>query len=311
MRRLPSAIAAVLVILTAGFALQDITWDGPFTPIPGPPGGNPVGDFEQRTGTMPDGAGGTRPVIVFRFVPKPNAFGCNKTAIVQTFSEYFINNDGTTEIITKPSDYYKVNPPEPDKVRRDRARKVRHADPNTVNGVTVDAAYSDKDPYYNGNDAEDRGEQGDRTKGTWIGDSPSTGPDYFSGKRQVHVIDYEVCAYCMKDDGTLGIILACMTWQYRKTKNGATQIISPMTGTTSTKTASAGHTAAANQWVRRHTRNTPGGVLNFCPEAVQDSLDVASQLNTEMQGMEDGTDKEALRARIARIMSWIRGQRGS
>jgi hypothetical protein len=310
MRRLAPAIAAVLVLLTASVAVADVAWDGPFVPIPGPVGGNPAGDFEQRTGTMPDGAGGQRKLIEFRFVPKPGGVTCAKTAIVQTYSEFFINQDGTVEVLSKPSDYYKVDPPEPDEVKDARDRKARYADPNTVAGITVDGAYSDKDPYYNGDDPADQPNlQGTPTTSTSIIDGPLTGDAYFSGIRQIHVINYEVCAYCMNPGGTLGPVLGCMTWRYVRTKNGPMQIISPLPNA-STLTPSAGHTNAVDRYVGRHTRTTPAGTFNYCPEWVQDSLDVATALNAEMQTMGEGPGKDALRTRIANIMTWVRGQRG-
>jgi hypothetical protein len=81
------------VVMFFSFALAapanaQVNWPNgnTFTPVPGPAGGNPAGDFEFRQGTSDDN-GVVRPVIEIRFKPKPAGMPCASTALVQTFSE--------------------------------------------------------------------------------------------------------------------------------------------------------------------------------------------------------------------------------
>lgn len=305
-KKFPAAPALCTVLLLAGIAWSQLNWPNGdnYTPIPGPTGGNPAGDFDYRTGTDTED-GVTRPMVEIRFVPKKGGVTCSPTAVVQTYSQSFINNDGTNEPLAKPSDMYPGNDEES---ARKRKKAQEAEDPNTVNGVTVDAGWSDKDPYYNGDDTADQPDaQGTQTTPTSIMDGPLLGSAWFTGKRKTLVRNFEACAYCMNKDGTLGTLLGCVTWQYTQDKDAQGKITPPSASSTG---ASKGHKDAAAKFVERHTRKVAGKIVPWCPEWEQEQLNLAEDLNRQAQKTEDKAKQEELRKQMKDILDKLRKERG-
>ncbi len=280
-----------LVVALLSVSLPSVVWA--WSPVPAGP--NAKGQFEQQK-VVTTNPPPPRQLVQLRWKPPAAGAPCAKTAFVQTISEHYILSDGTQEILTKPSDHLKgidraTMGPEGRKFY-DRAKTEYEVvlDPNTVNGHTVDSEWCDKDPYYNGDDRNDQHpmqKQGSRTTPTEMVDGPNRGDVFFTGNRKTYVMTAEVCAYCMNDDGTVGQVLDCVTWTYRRTKGQQT------TGTVTvppgpTASPSQSHTAAVAKFVQRHTRRKPDGTLEkYCPpaEKLEELRDQLRELNWEIQEM--------------------------
>jgi hypothetical protein len=294
------AITALAITSSGAVARAENPWPQ-WNPIPGPAGGNPAGDFEYRVAK--DDTDG-RPFIEFRFKPKQGGVACAKTAIVQTYHQRFIDDAGQPEPLAKPSDLIPGDAPNANVLRKKPRESV---DPDTVNGEVVDHGWSDADPYYNGDDPQDHPKnlddppgdaQGTAQRPTSIADAPQSGAGNFSGKRTKLVIDFEVCAYCKNDDGTLGQALGCITWTYEQGKTPPGKITAP---TGSTATPSKPHADAAKKFVERHTRSPNGVVEKFCPEFEEVMARVA-RLSKQAENPElRPEDKELLRKEAERL----------
>ena len=286
-----------------------------WTPVPQGPGA--TGQFEWEKMQVPNSNPPNREYIKIRWKPPANGAPCAKTAIIPTFKIYFEDQAGNKEDIDKPSDAFDGidwdTIPEPWRTRLlDKKKKREQAnDPNVVGGTVVDSSWCDEDPYYNGDDPQDitrLNRQGTRDQPTTMVDGPLHSDVFFTGNRHKIVIEFEVCAYCMNDDGTAGDILDCTTWRYERTNKQGNGTITPPSKPS--KPPSKDHTEAVNKFVLRHTKKNKDGILKkTCPDSIPGMLEELESLNAQMNDANE-EEKEELIEQIKSLVQKIRAARG-
>jgi hypothetical protein len=308
--RRPLVVTAIFLFAWCALGSSALAW----TPVPAGP--NTIGTFrwDKAPGTPPD-----RPdeYIVIEWIPPAGGAPCATTAMVQTYRQWFVHQDGSIENLDKPSDVFDGMDwtqfgPDGRRYNEDKQRQKRESDdPNTTPaGHTVDAAWCDQDPYYNGDDAADRGRKGTNGGKAMIADQPSRDDIYFTGTRVKAVYEFEICVYCFNADGTLGQPLASMKWRWEKTKGAPGGIVSVPAGPSSQP--SQEHKDAADLFVNRHTRTENGIIIKFCPELAEQIWQQAWELSEALKRMDDETEaaRQAVRDRIKALLDRVRQMRG-
>src|SRR5262249_22063772 len=114
------------------------------------------------------------------------------------------------------------------------AGKFKHAEDDlTDGGTSVDHLSTEKDPYYNGNDAKkDSTSRGTSSAAgsteTGMSDAPRYDDDTFPPGVTKATLTFEDCAICK----TTGKVLDCITWTYTRVKGDGTDgSITDATGT--------------------------------------------------------------------------------
>lgn len=278
-----------------------------WTPVPAGP--NTIGTLRWRKDTVPGDTKGE--YIDLEWSPPPGGAPCATTAFVQTYRQWFEHDDGTIETLSHPSDVlngldWSQFPADAQDFFRDKQRKHRQSDdPNTTPaGHTVDSAWCDQDPYYNGDDAQDTPGKGLNGKPTSLSDRPSRDDIYFTGTRQKIVFEFEACVYCFNADGTLGQPLASVKWRWERIKGGRGVVTGPAAPSAQ---PSNEHKDAADLFVRRHIRTVGGVVRKFCPE-VETMWNEIWELSEGLKRMDDETEeaREAVRQRIREELRKLR-----
>lgn len=140
-------------------------------------------------------------------------------------------------------------------------------DADTVDGgkwCTVDYITTESDPYYNGDDSKDHGEQGKHNavvKNATMSDGPYTSSGTIrrlntsvaNGKLKKVIKEFETCTFCAEGNDK-GTYYGCIKWKYERSPG-------PGDGTvTATSTAAAPSTKfndAVNKWATNHGFTMP------------------------------------------------------
>jgi hypothetical protein len=135
-------------------------------------------------------------------------------------------------------------------------------DASTVNHCTVDYIQTESDPYYNGDDAKDHGDQGTHNaniKPAKSHDAPNYNEDAFENLKsklgqevKKVILEFETCAFCTKGEDA-GKFYGCLKWKMEQEK-GKTGTAST-TGTSATP--SAGFQSALDKWGENHGFSLP------------------------------------------------------
>ncbi|MBI5836503.1 MAG: hypothetical protein HZB25_04580, partial [Candidatus Eisenbacteria bacterium] len=183
--------------------------------------------------------------IKITYYPDPKKVGkCSSIYLVQTVRRTDQNGD-----VIQPKDL--------------DAGRFKHAqDDMTAGGTCVDHLSTERDPYYNGEDAD----KDTQSKGSTDASPDATatemvdGPHYLDGTFPAGVTEatltFETCAVC-KDTGK---ILDCVTWTYHRTKGEAG------TGTLTEPAAAAPPTQEFKDAKAKFEKNHANGLI--CPEGI-------------------------------------------
>jgi len=189
---------------------------------------------------------------------KPNAGACTDIRLVQTVS--WASYDSSGNVIGKePKDVYKPG--------KDVRYKHRRPDQITVNGMiyVIDYKPCEADPYYNGEDKQDKKSKGNATNGdeTKMSDTPGANvwaSSVYRGNFVKLVKTFEVCAICVSS----GEVLDCISWTSTATKSP--KDAGTITEPTGIGTQSEAHKKAIKQFVKTHSKTKGGKKYWYCPQ---------------------------------------------
>lgn len=228
------SLIVVIALLVVSVAIFGVAANVGAAPAKGELKGN-NGTFSWET----DGAG-----IDIKFDPDPAKVGrCESIEFIQTCREYHNGTLVTTPSTTSPDWWFQD-------------------DDATPGGTYVDHVFCEEDPYYNGDDEQDHGDQGGCLPGyePWpatMGDEPYVPDSSFPDGVKKITYKFEVCAYC-RDTGTA---LGCINWEYSRTKGDAGDGTATVTSTSVCEQPSQEHQDAVNLFC-----NTHDGIDIHCPE---------------------------------------------
>jgi hypothetical protein len=203
--------------------------------------------------TQASGTGGTMR-IAFNPTDVCDVTPCKEIMFVQVFEQLGVRADGSTRTVTFTEQGF------PNGAKLDA---------DVTNGHTVDYLIGENDPYYNGHDPTDIGQQGSQNAtsptAATTNDTPGQGDASYPPDIQTIRVNFEVAAFCAVGDDA-GSYLGRTLWTWERTK-GAPGTNGTISGiSTDRNPPSAAFIQALNQWNANHgfTKNFPVAKAPVC-----------------------------------------------
>lgn len=203
--------------------------------------------------TAPTPAGGT---MNFTFDPTDvcDVTPCKKLIFIQVKEPIGVKADGTTRPLTHAEQGF---------------ANAATLDADLINGRSVDYVFGEKDPYYNGDDSGDFGQQG-KQNGSPVASSSNDTPNRTDGAYPPDIVKimlkFEVAAFCAEGDNA-GEFVGKLLWNWERAK-GAAGTSGTISGVAfSRDQPTQGFKDAANKWNTNHgfTAKFPNAKPNPCP----------------------------------------------